>query len=685
MKGVKNFLYSGLAALTMLLSCEDPEPVEPEPEENLVENPTENPTNPAIYNNVYIFNQSDLNKIDAYDYNAITFTSPQEFSVNDIIAGGISEKTPCAFLNKITSVTPDKKGFKLDKNTSLNEAIKDAEGGISKELTYNDLKSSSFEQGISLKQGMGNYNFHVDIDKAIYDADGDLYTYTDQIRINGFSDFNIYTNTKIKIKEGDVYVKFETEFSGESNLEILTYLEDVNISDKIPLQEYYFNPIVFAIGPVPVVIFPIAGLYFDYEANLESKLEINVSNDFNSRNILKRETGQWTITKDPGNYFDLSSSEISTDFNANVTASLLPEVSLKLYGLAGPYANLEAYLNFNANTLANPWWTFTGGFNANLGIDMTKISNKIKNFEKTIPLEEILIADAGGPFQGEDPGGGKIAFSSNGDGDYEIYVMNSDGTNQKKLTNNSSDDVFPRWSPDGSKIVFVSERDGNKEIYKMNSDGSSQIRLTINPIIHPINSLVSMHPDWSPNGDKIAFVKQTSNTDSICDIYTMNTDGSNQINLTNTGYYPQQWYPDWSPNGSEITYVDINGDYPGIYKMNSNGSNPVLLTTPYCIDCVGPVYSPDGSKIAFYKSGIPRDIFVMNPDGPSFINLTNNPSSWEYQSFSPSWSSDGSKIVYSHFENSDGDAELYIMNFDGSNKTKITNNSYEDINASWSY
>ena len=74
----------------------------------------------------------------------------------------------------------------------------------------------------------------------------------------------------------------------------------------------------------------------------------------------------------------------------------------------------------------------------------------------------------------------KIAFESNRDGNYEIYVMNSDGTAPTRLTNNAAWDQFPSFSADGSKIVFSSSRDGNDEIYVMNSDGSGQTNITNN-------------------------------------------------------------------------------------------------------------------------------------------------------------------------------------------------------------
>ena len=96
------------------------------------------------------------------------------------------------------------------------------------------------------------------------------------------------------------------------------------------------------------------------------------------------------------------------------------------------------------------------------------------------------------PDEGEGEGGGKIAFVSYRDGGYgEIYVMNADGSNQTRITNNSAWDADPCFSPDGTKIAFGSIRDGNDEIYVMNADGSNQTRITNNPT-------GDRSPSWGP-------------------------------------------------------------------------------------------------------------------------------------------------------------------------------------------
>ncbi|MSS73107.1 MAG: choice-of-anchor D domain-containing protein [Candidatus Latescibacteria bacterium] len=217
---------------------------------------------------------------------------------------------------------------------------------------------------------------------------------------------------------------------------------------------------------------------------------------------------------------------------------------------------------------------------------------------------------------------GKIVFNSTRSGNDEIYVVNSDGTGQTRLTNNSAGD-YPSWSPDGGKIAFVSERDGNEEIYVINSDGSGQTRLTNNSASDAI-------PSWSPDGSKITF---TSSRNGNMEIYVMNSDGTGQIRLTNNPAI--DWIPSWSPDGGKIAFVsDREGDMD-IYVMNSDGTGQKSLTTDPAHDLF-PSWSPDGGKIAFVsdREG-DGDIYVMNSDGTGQKSLTSETST----EWAPNWAS----------------------------------------------
>ena len=126
--------------------------------------------------------------------------------------------------------------------------------------------------------------------------------------------------------------------------------------------------------------------------------------------------------------------------------------------------------------------------------------------------------------------GDSIAFDSDRDGDYEIFVMNADGTEVRQLTDNDHDDEFAQWSPDGDSIAFQSDRDGDLEIFVMNADGTEVRQLTDNDDDDGF-------AQWSPDGDSIAF---TSSRYGDFEIFVMNADGTSVFSTGQTG-----WADDW--------------------------------------------------------------------------------------------------------------------------------------------
>jgi len=287
-----------------------------------------------------------------------------------------------------------------------------------------------------------------------------------------------------------------------------------------------------------------------------------------------------------------------------------------------------------------------------------------------------------------------IAFHSNRNGNNEIYVMNADGSNQTRLTNNSASDWNAAWSPDGTKIAFMSYRDDldgicdynsgtmdcNIEIYVMNANGGNEINLTN-------HSAEDVSLVWSPDGSKIAF---TSKRDGNAEVYVMNADGSNLTNLTNNPADDYNCFQSWSPDGSKIAFFSFRDDLDGIcdinsgtmdcnweiYVMNADGTDQTRLTNNPTSD-KGATWSPDGTKIAFRsdRNGYPNfEIYVMNADGSNQTRLTNN----SENDYDLSWSSDGSKIVFC------SDWEIYVMNADGSGKTNVSNSPAADYGPAWS-
>ena len=288
----------------------------------------------------------------------------------------------------------------------------------------------------------------------------------------------------------------------------------------------------------------------------------------------------------------------------------------------------------------------------------------------------------------------QIAFSSDRNGDFEIYVMGVDGGNLQNLSNNPSSDTTPAGAPDGKRIAFMSTRDGHVDaihgfpiydIYVMDADGGNQQNLTNNP--HYDTS-----PAWSPDGQRIAFASNMFLFDGEraplrFDICVMNADGGNLQRLTNNPHGDRD--PSWSPDGKRIVFsarreghvvhnLDLTYE---IYVMDADGQNEQRLTENRKNDWE-PSWSPDGQRIAFSsdrKGDLDNfDIYVMDADGGNQQKLTNH-RGWDG---SPSWSPDGERIVFR--SKRDGNWEIYVMGVDGANQQNLTNNNrHFDANPAW--
>jgi len=270
----------------------------------------------------------------------------------------------------------------------------------------------------------------------------------------------------------------------------------------------------------------------------------------------------------------------------------------------------------------------------------------------------------------------KVLFSSDRDGEnkkFNVYMMNSDGSNQFNFTNGSSGINFRGFGqyrgtiPGGDTIIFHSSRDGNSEIYKMNLDGSNQIRITN-------NTVTDCYPSFSNDGSKIVY---SSVRDSYVEICVMNSDGTNQTLLTNQNAPVEDEIiisACYSPDSNKIVYTSEKDGNKEIYVMNFNGSDKVRLTNNSVSDYY-PCYSPDGTKIVFTstRSGGDGDIFIMNSDSSNPVNLTSDSSDSDWD---PTWCPYTNKIYFN--TRRDGNDEVYVMNPDGSAQTNLSQNSAID-------
>lgn len=269
----------------------------------------------------------------------------------------------------------------------------------------------------------------------------------------------------------------------------------------------------------------------------------------------------------------------------------------------------------------------------------------------------------------------RIAFTSTRSGNYDVYIMNQDGSDQVNLTGNEAADWV--YYAD-ERLVFASNRlgdyrEGEYDLYIVHPDSGEARRLTQFPVY-------DSHLSSSPDGNRFAVCSDKAGN---LEIYVIDTLGNELARLTKNHFDDSD--PDWSPDGSQMLLRSNRKGAWSIWKMNSDGSNPVQLTKHSGDDTYQaqlgegpPKWSPDGSKILFfsYREGN-WDLYTMNPDGSDLQNLTNS----QFNETWPSWSPDGRRIAYC--TDQDGNYEIYIMNADGSNPQRLTHDPGADQGPVW--
>jgi TolB protein len=286
----------------------------------------------------------------------------------------------------------------------------------------------------------------------------------------------------------------------------------------------------------------------------------------------------------------------------------------------------------------------------------------------------------------------KVAFIArikDNSAEWSLCTMDASGNGMRKIVDKTVSCQKPARSHFGTKLLFTSVKfdswtnednsvgtSSEYELYVVNTDGTNLILIDH---IRTTESGTFGSVAWSPDDSQIIYVKYSGASWENRDLILYNISDNTHTTLQ-TGR--NVCSPIFSPNGKQIIYCATTGTGHHIYKMDVNGNNNQLFIS----NASSPKWSPQGNKIVYASSGVggSSQIFVANADGSGQKQLTSTVSPQIWPGWAPDgngdpqWTPNGKKIVYVSWEN--GRAEIFIMNADGSNQTRLTTAEYRDEN-----
>jgi TolB protein len=258
-----------------------------------------------------------------------------------------------------------------------------------------------------------------------------------------------------------------------------------------------------------------------------------------------------------------------------------------------------------------------------------------------------------------------LAFTSDRSGNKEIYTMDYDGQNQRRVTGHRSTSMSPAWTPDGNGIGYTSFFNGAPGIYLADlASGRKKPLVT--------SGSLNMTPTFSPDGQHIAFARSL---DGNVEIFTADASGGNLRRLTHSNAIDAN--PAWSPKGDNIAFTSGRAGNPHIYMTDAEGTNQRRLTFDGTYND-GASWSPSGDLIAYTSRRDGRfQIVITNVGTLASRVLTSGPGENESPTFSP----DGRKIAF--VSRRSGKKQIYVMDLDGSNLHAVTSEGNNDM-PDWS-
>ena len=333
----------------------------------------------------------------------------------DILAGDSTlivgtDVAPYGFLRRVANAYSDGSRFVVETDpAALEEAVRQGEQSAPILLDFGntfieqDHPISALPQGegiVPIKYVPPYAGVQITIDEVVYDEDGDENTKNDQVRASGSLTIepDAKTNLSLKIQNHQLQsFNFSTALREKVNIKLYSSIDVVSFGKRVELKRITFMPYTVFIGPVPIVITPRLSVYVGADGSISVGVSTGIDQSSTITTRVWYESGGWN--KD-FSLSDHSISDIKTDWNVSAKAKAYagPELSVLLYGVAGPYGQITGYLSLSGSPTSDPLWKLTAGIKAELGVKIDVLSFKVYSdpFEVTILPEELLNKAGGG-------------------------------------------------------------------------------------------------------------------------------------------------------------------------------------------------------------------------------------------------------------------------------------------------